>query len=1089
MRSPDIRTWTTPRDCDLKLREIKNHAGLSIRVLPNGCVFSIEHRQSAAPILVNQLLGAAVGGGAGALFLRVRGERPLLIRALGPQPSIRFAAFPDRFVWEGETGGVRHRAILWLHPTEPAWVWRLEAEHDADGALMADALFVQDLGLGERGFLMNNEAYASQYIDHHIERHGLYGPVVMSRQNLAQDGKNPWAVHGCLDGAAAFATDGKQVFGPAFRDCAEPPFGSGADLPGIRLQHEMACAAVQSPHVALVRGTKAVWRFFALFVSDHPAASGPEDLARIDACSWPDVRVPAAMGRGDLASPDVSLVQAAAAVPARDLDDTDLLRLFPDRLREERIDGRLLSFFMPDPPHNRHVVLKAKELLITRRHGALMRSGQAMLPDEETLCATGWMHGVFSAQLTIGNTSFHKLFSVSREPYNVIRSSGLRMLVDAGEGWRWLTVPSAFDMGLGHCRWIYRFDARIISIRAIASGADSAMQWRVAVDGEPCRFLVFGHLAAGERELDHKGRIEADAAARRSALRPDPDSLWGQRFPQAVYHLVTSTPDAIDAWGGDELLYADGRPRAGDYLAFRTLPTRELCFAVTGSMDDPARAELLADRYARGVRDEDMQAPAAAYWRRVTRSLRIEDGGDRGEALDVFFPWLAHDAMIHLTCPHGLEQYTGAAWGTRDVCQGPVEFLLALEHDAPVKEILRIVFAQQYETKGDWPQWFMLEPYSAIQDRSSHGDVIVWPLKALNDYLEATNDLGFLDEPVAWRREDTLEKTARTDSVAAHVEKLLAVVCARFIPGTSLIRYGEGDWNDSLQPVDPRMRDWMVSSWTVALLFQQLWRYAEALLRADRPAASAKARDLAARIEADFNRLLIRDGAVAGYGVFAPGGGEPELLIHPSDARTGLKYSLLPMTRGIIGGLFTPDQAAHHLALIRAHLLFPDGVRLIDRPVVYRGGPQTIFKRAESASFFGREIGLMYVHAHLRYAEAMAGLGEAGPLWDALQVANPIAVTDLLPQGGLRQRNAYFSSSDAAFADRYAASAEWARVAAGQIEVEGGWRVYSSGPGLYANVLIRLLFGQRRKWGERIAQPLLPSGRVEARLRWDDVQA
>jgi 1,2-beta-oligoglucan phosphorylase len=51
--------------------------------------------------------------------------------------------------------------------------------------------------------------------------------------------------------------------------------------------------------------------------------------------------------------------------------------------------------------------------------------------------------------------------------------------------------------------------------------------------------------------------------------------------------------------------------------------------------------------------------------------------------------------MIHLTVPHGLEQYTGAAWGTRDVCQGPVEFLLALEHDEPVKDILRIMFAQQ----------------------------------------------------------------------------------------------------------------------------------------------------------------------------------------------------------------------------------------------------------------------------------------------------------------------------------------------------------------------------------------------------------
>ena len=190
--------------------------------------------------------------------------------------------------------------------------------------------------------------------------------------------------------------------------------------------------------------------------------------------------------------------------------------------------------------------------------------------------------------------------------------------------------------------------------------------------------------------------------------------------------------------------------------------------------------------------------------------------------------------------PHGLEQYTGAAWGTRDVCQGPVEFLLALEHDDPVKEILRIVFAQQYEASGDWPQWFMLEPYSIIQDKVSHGDIIVWPLKALNDYIEATGDIGFLDEKVAWRREDTLEQTARTDAVAAHVEKLLAATRGRFIPGTHLIRYGEGDWNDSLQPVDPRMRDWMVSSWTVALLFQQLNRYAEVLRRAGREADGAR---------------------------------------------------------------------------------------------------------------------------------------------------------------------------------------------------------------------------------------------------------
>src|SRR5262249_3310588 len=159
------------------------------------------------------------------------------------------------------------------------------------------------------------------------------------------------------------------------------------------------------------------------------------------------------------------------------------------------------------------------------------------------------------------------------------------------------------------------------------------------------------------------------------------------------------------------------------------------------------------------------------------------------------------------------------------------------------------------------------------------------------------------------------------------------------------------------------------------------------------------------------NRFLIRDGIVGGYGVFSPRGGIEELLIHPSDARTGLSFSLIPMTQAIIGGLFTPAHAQQHPELIRKPLPFSPRARPMDRPMAYHGGPEKIFRRAESAAFFGREIGLMYVHSHLRYAEAMGLLGESQALWDALLVANPIAVTDRLRHASLRQRNVYFSSS------------------------------------------------------------------------------
>jgi 1,2-beta-oligoglucan phosphorylase len=89
-------------------------------------------------------------------------------------------------------------------------------------------------------------------------------------------------------------------------------------------------------------------------------------------------------------------------------------------------------------------------------------------------------------------------------------------------------------------------------------------------------------------------------------------------------------------------------------------------------------------------------------------------------------------------------------------------------------------------------------------------------------------------------------------------------------------------------------------------------------------------------------------------------------------------------------------------------------------------------------------------------------------------VANPITVTEQLAHASPRQRNTYFSSSDAAFPDRYRASAAWPRVKAGEIAVDGGWRIYSSGPGLYTNLLLSHALGIRRHFGERTVAPLLP---------------
>ena len=51
----------------------------------------------------------------------------------------------------------------------------------------------------------------------------------------------------------------------------------------------------------------------------------------------------------------------------------------------------------------------------------------------------------------------------------------------------------------------------------------------------------------------------------------------------------------------------------------------------------------------------------------------------------------------------------------------------------------------RYRRTGDWPQWFMVDRYRDVRAPDSHGDIVIWPIKALCDYLEASGDLSILD--------------------------------------------------------------------------------------------------------------------------------------------------------------------------------------------------------------------------------------------------------------------------------------------------------------------------------------------------------
>lgn len=284
--------------------------------------------------------------------------------------------------------------------------------------------------------------------------------------------------------------------------------------------------------------------------------------------------------------------------------------------------------------------------------------------------------------------------------------------------------------------------------------------------------------------------------------------------------------------------------------------------------------------------------------------------------------------------------------------------------------------------------------------------------------------------------------------------------------------YGDGDWDDTLQPANAQLKQFMVSSWTVSLTYQVMNQLSKVMEKVDSVIAY-ELRTLATGIEADFNKYILQNEIIPGF-VYMENPEEAELMLHPTDSKTGINYRLLPMTRSMISELLTPEQAETHYQIIKEKLLCPDGVRLMNRPAKYTGGISTHFKRAEQAANFGREIGLQYVHAHIRFVEAMAKLGKVDEAWNGLQVINPIGIQAVVPNAEIRQSNAYFSSSDGKFNTRYEAQERFDELRKGTVQVKGGWRIYSSGPGIYMNQLISNCLGIRFEATDLVIDPVLP---------------
>lgn len=898
----------------------------------------------------------------------------------------------------------------WFDVVGSGYCWQWRVRNLGDSEVAVDVLFCQDVALTPLADVRRNEYYVSQYLDLTPLRTEA-GTALAVRQNMP-DTANPWLALASLSGTASWATDAQQL------RAGEGGLDLTRDLPGERLQHEHTLAALQAPAVTLAPGGSASGGFVGVFVAHHPAATGPADAAVVDAYleagGWPAQPRPT---HGTRAT--ASVFAPALPLAVREATWADVEARLPGERRhgEHGPDGAPWSAFVADA----HVVTRAKEAAVLRPHGHVMHLGESAEASGTDVASTVWMDGVFCSQLTRGHASGAPGVTLRRSYAGLSLAGGVRMAVRSAEGdggggsWRLLGRPSLWVQRGLECRWHYLTDAGEVVVTAGFGASEPPQSQEPGPHGVrldvTCTPPLDVLVAVGE---DHDGvRLDSDAGD----------------------------------FGDDAALFADGRSRGLRWRCLVAESTGGLAVTIRNAGDGES-------------------ARSAHAWRRPGLFSDAPGVAEVDDTLE----WFVHDAAVHFQAPRGLEQFTGGAWGTRDVSQGPVGLLIAAgEHEA-LRTTMLAVFAGQADD-GDWPQWFDYLPGAAAPGhRDSHGDVVYWPLLALGEYLLTTGDAGVLDEPVRWVGRDAF---GAPTPLLDHVRRAVDRLAGRRTSDDRLPAYGHGDWNDSLQPARPELAEQMCSAWTTVLEIEALRTLRAGLGGVQSPDAGLAARleALATGAEAGLREVLLADGELAGYAIVAD---ETELLVHPRDRRTGLAHGSLQVIHAIAGELLTLQEARDHVRVIDEHLDGPHGLYLFDAPVAYAGGELRVFKRAEAATFWGREIGLMYTHAHLRWIAALTHLGDAERAWAELLKVVPVGVRERVPGARPRQATCYYSSADAAFPDRYAAVERAAELFDPATPYEGGWRVYSSGPGLVLRLLAERVLGVRFRAAGVEVDPVLP---------------
>jgi len=1002
----------------LDLITIQNES-LRFRFLESGDIYDMmtDHIQ------INLQKGNIMDGSLSSIYLRRRDDFSYS-KLIHPKTITSIQSHEKGMIYKGIVFDITFELILTVH--KDGWTYDLHLSSHNEVAV--DLFYGQDVGIQDINGILNNEAYIVQYIDYKVFEN-QQGYTLCARQNQGQ----PFFFQmGMREKTVGYSTDAMQFFTPRQKNDGHIYALDQDRLENKIYQYESSYFVLQSDVIHVSQEIQS-FQFYGYIIKHHEdAITKPYDI------TFDDVEVSKIKNISFSYHP----LREVPILSGNTMKNEVILSKYPDKHDLEYHNDFVSSFFLNN---HTHVISKEKDLDLERSHGHILLQGDILEASERVMGTTSYMAGIFLSHVAIGNTSFHKLIGDHRHPLMLHRMAGFRLYLKINDSYYLLGLPSLFELHPNQVSWIYQLSNDTITITLHGQIGDTQVQLDLHSENNITYELYYTmSLLMGPSEMLYD--LELTNNTTHYTIITPKDSMAFEHYPSLQYHIKLHDSHTLI------------HQHAGFVEGIIEVKNNESILMIQGAYEN--------DIPIQKTKEASLES-SHQFYHQLLNHLKLDHPTlDMRSNMNVLI-WYSQQALIHYASPHGLEQYNGAAWGTRDVCQGPFEFFSAIQDDVRLKHILKTVYGRQFYENGDFPQWFMYDKYAHIQAHEAHGDIIFWPLKALSYYLKQTGDLSILEENVTYYSLEN-HQFGYEDTLYQHVKKQIQAILKHVIHHLPI--YGGGDWDDTLQPANNVLKEKMVSGWTAALMYQVLNDFKEEIKVYDIEMYSILDKEINL-IKTSYQTHLLPDEIPAGFAVF---NGETHYLLHPRDHETGLTYRLLPFIRSMIAKLTDEHQNQSYLNIIKTHLLFPDGVRLMDQPVTYLGGLKNNFNRAETAANFGREIGLMYVHAHIRYIEALYEVGLYDEAYEAILKIHPIKLIDTVKHALPRQRNTYFSSSDGCFIDRYQAKNEFHQLKTGVMPVKGGWRVYSSGPGIFIHQILVNLFGIQRIHNKHIRNPKLP---------------